>query len=41
VAKCIYKGEEYRRVSKDEANKLVKKEGWRFCTKSDWQRSLK
>ena len=25
MAKCIYKGEEYRRVSKDEANKLVKK----------------
>ena len=40
MAKCIRKGNEFKRVSNVEAKRLVEKEKWKYCTKSEWQRSF-
>jgi len=38
VAKCLVKNKEHIRVSNTEA-KILEKEGWKYCSKSDWQRA--
>lgn len=38
MAKCIKKQNDRKRVSNTEAKNLVEKEGWKYCTKTEWQR---
>lgn len=35
--KCVKKKKIYKRVSDQEAESLVKNEGWKYCPKHEWR----
>lgn len=39
--KTIKRGSEIKRVSDSKADLLVKKEGYSFCSKSEWKKSVR
>ena len=35
--KCVKKNKVYKRVSNEEAKKLVEEEGWKYAPKHEWR----
>jgi len=39
--KCIKNGKTIKRVSNEEAFRLVDNEGWQFCSRKDWKTQVR